>query len=370
MIESLADLPEVAGLFETGGRLVEAVPYGRGHINDTYLATYAREVGTFRLIHQRINEAVFRDPEGLMENVERVTAHLGMKLAGRPDAERLALKLVPTKSGAAFAQDRLGGYWRSYRFVEGGVTFDTVDGPERAFEAGRAFGQFQAQLSDLPGPRLKDTIPNFHDSVKRIEALESAIETDACGRVSDAGPEIEFARKWRSLAGALLELHQAGVVSERVTHNDTKVNNLLFDENTGEALCVVDLDTVMPGLAPYDFGDLVRTAVSPAAEDERNLSLVEMRMPVYEALLRGYLKGTGSLLNSAEIECLTLAGKLITYTIGVRFLTDHIAGDRYFKVHREGHNLDRCRTQFRLAESIERKEHELTRLALRIAREA
>jgi aminoglycoside phosphotransferase (APT) family kinase protein len=210
----------------------------------------------------------------------------------------------------------------------------------------------------LPPPRLHETIPDFHHTPKRFTALEQAIAADAAGRAALAKPEIEFARARKSITGILLDAN----LPERITHNDTKFNNVLLDDKTGEAVCVIDLDTVMPGLALYDFGDMVRTTTSPAAEDEKDLSQVTMQFPMFEALVRGYLESAGAFLTAAEREYLAFSGKVITFEIGIRFLADYLAGDTYFKVHREGHNLDRCRTQFRLVESIERQEEEMSRL--------
>jgi len=233
-----------------------------------------------------------------------------------------------------------------------------VESAGQAFQAARAFGQFQKWLADLPAPRLHDTIPDFHHTPKRFAALEKAIAADAANRAKLAQPEIEFALRHREMCGVLL----AAGLPERVTHNDTKFNNVMLDDATGQGICVIDLDTVMPGLALYDFGDMVRTTTSPAKEDERDLSKVTMQFPMFEALARGYLSTAADCLTSAEKKFLPFSGKLITFEIGIRFLTDFLAGDVYFKVHREGHNLDRCRTQFKLVESIEQQEPEMNRL--------
>jgi Ser/Thr protein kinase RdoA (MazF antagonist) len=238
-----------------------------------------------------------------------------------------------------------------------------VQTPAQAFQAGRAFGRFQQMLASLPAPRLHDTIPDFHHSPKRFKALEQAIDADVAGRAILAKQEIDFAMTRRSITGVLLDAN----LPERVTHNDTKFNNVLLDDDSGEAICVIDLDTVMPGLAPYDFGDMVRTATSPAMEDERDLSKVTMQFPMFEALVRGYLSSAGGFLTKAEKDLLAFSGKSITFELGVRFLTDYLAGDTYFKVHREGHNLDRCRTQFKLIESIEQQEEKMERLVESIA---
>ena len=268
------------------------------------------------------------------------------------------MTLIRAHHGRVWHADAEGGYWRAYRFIPSASTFDAVESQEQAFQAGRAFGRFQALLASLPGPRLHETILDFHNTPKRFAAFQHALAADSAGRAILAKPEIEFAQARESMTGVLLD---AGL-PERVTHNDTKLNNVLLDDATGEGICVIDLDTVMPGLAPYDFGDMVRTTTSPAQEDERDLSKISMQFPMFEALARGYLSQTGGLLTQREKELLAFSAKLITFEIGIRFLTDYLAGDTYFKVHREGHNLDRCRAQFKLVESIERQEEQMTRL--------
>lgn len=348
------ELRPVAEQFALYGDFVEAVPYGSGHINDTYAVVFDQAGTRVRYIFQRINHRVFQNPVALMENIARVTAHLRSKLRGA--YSRQALTLVPTRARRCYHQDAAGNYWRCYLFIEGARTYDAVETPRQAFEAARAFGRFQQLLADLPPPRLHETIPDFHHTPKRLAALEAAIAADVAGRVRACGPEIDFVMKRRDLTRALLD---AGL-PERVTHNDTKLNNVMLDEVTGEGVCVIDLDTVMPGLALYDFGDQVRTTTSPAREDERDLSKVGLRREMFEALVRGYLESAGTFLTYDEKRLLVMAGKVITLEIGIRFLTDYLAGDVYFKVHRPHHNLDRCRTQFKLVESIEAQEPELT----------
>jgi aminoglycoside phosphotransferase (APT) family kinase protein len=358
-----SDVRAVSGQFQIAGEFVSATPYGSGHINDTFCAVYRHAGGTARYVHQQINHHVFRDPAALLDNIARVTAHIRGKLANEPDVDRRVLTLVPAKTGGHLHRDDRGNYWRTYRFIEGAHTNDTVQSPQQAYQAARAFGRFQALVADLPAPRLHDTVADFHHTPKRFAALEEAIARDAVNRGREAAPEIAFALSRKSLTSRLLE---AGL-PERVTHNDTKFNNVMLDDRTGEGICVVDLDTVMPGLALYDFGDMVRTTTSPAAEDEQDLRKVAMQFPMFKALVRGYLSSAGNFLTPAETRYLAFAGKLITFEIGVRFLTDFLAGDTYFKVHRPGNNLDRCRTQFRLVESIERQEEEMNRLVDRLA---
>lgn len=352
------DVRAVAGKFEIHGDVTSAAPYGSGHINDTYCVVFDQGGTPIRYIFQRINHNVFKNPVALMDNVRRVTEHLGKKAGGQMDASRRALKLIPCRDGQAVHRDSAGNYWRAYNFIERARTYDVVETPAQAFEAAKAFGQFQRMLADLPAPRLHDTISGFHHTPKRFTALEQAIEADAANRAVSAKMEIEFALKRKGITGALLE---AGL-PERVTHNDCKINNVMLDDETGEGICVIDLDTVMPGLALYDFGDMVRTTTSPAKEDERDLSKMEMKFPMFEALARGYLESAADFLTPAEKRRLAFSGKLITFEIGIRFLADFLAGDVYFKVHRENHNLDRCRTQFKLVESIERQEEQMNKL--------
>ncbi len=352
------DIGAVARHFEISGNFLRAVPYGNGHINDSYCAEFDAARVPVRFIIQRINHHIFGDPVALMQNIERVTSHLATQVAGEPDASRRVLTLVPARDGKAWHRDESGNYWRVYRFIERARSYDTVQSPQQAFQAARAFGQFQKLLATLPAPRLNDTIPDFHHTPKRFAALERAIAADAAGRVAQAKPEIDFAMAHQPIVAGLLNAQ----LPERVTHNDTKFNNVLLDDTTGEGICVIDLDTVMPGLVPYDFGDMVRTTTSPAAEDERDLSKVAMQFPMFEALVRGYLSSAAEFLTEAEKRSLAFSGKLITFEIGIRFLADHLNGDTYFKVHREGHNLDRCRTQFALVRSIEQQEDAMNRL--------
>jgi Phosphotransferase enzyme family len=362
------DVRAIARHFDFEGEVQGFAPYGNGHINDTYLVTCAAAGVPVRYILQHINGQVFHDPIAVMRNIERVTAHLAAQSESEPrsgpESMRRVPRLIATRQGCAWHADDQGEIWRAYRYVEGTRSYETAETEKLAFEAARAFGRFQQQLASLPPPRLVETIPNFHHTPKRFEALEQAIAADVAHRAALAGAEIDFALAHERIVGELLN---AGL-PERTTHNDTKLNNVLFDEATGEGICVIDLDTVMPGLAVYDFGDMVRTTTSAAQEDERDLSKVSMRFEMFEALVRGYLDAAGTFLTKEEKKLLAFSGKLITFETGIRFLTDFLAGDTYFKVHREGHNLDRCRTQFKLVESIEQQEEAMNRLAAAIAR--
>ncbi len=353
-----SDLRSVARQFPINGKVIDAAPCGSGHINDTWCVAFDQDGPRVRYVVQRINRNVFKNPAALMENIQRVTTHLATRLAGEPDPARRALTFVPARDGRPYVVDAGGDYWRICRFIEGARTYDTVKTTQQAFAAAKAFGRFQQLLSDLPAPRLHETIPDFHHTPKRFAALEQAVTADVANRARFARSEIEFALRNRAMSGVLLE---AGL-PERVTHNDTKLNNVMLDDATGEGVCVIDLDTVMPGLVLYDFGDLVRTATSSAGEDERDLSKVTMQLPMFAAVARGYLASAAGFLTEAEKSFLAFSGKLITFELGIRFLTDFLAGDTYFKVHRANHNLDRCRAQFKLVESIAQQEERMARL--------
>lgn len=343
------------GSFAFEGAFLGADVITHGHINDTWRVTTSRR----RYVLQRINHHVFRDPPAVMDNIRRVTAHIRAKLDGRPDVDRRVLTLVPTRDGQWYYRDEAGQYWRAYHFIENAHIHDIVETAEQVEQAAREFGTFQRWLADLPPPRLAETIPGFHDTPRRFATFEAVLAADRHNRAAQARAEIEFVLQRKGIVNGLLS---AGL-PERVTHNDTKFNNIMLDDATGAGLCVLDLDTVMPGLALYDFGDMVRTATCRAAEDERDLSRVRLELPFYEALVRGYLETAGEFLIGEERRLLAFAGKLITFEVGLRFLTDFLDGDQYFKVHRRGHNLDRCRTQFRLVESIEQQEEAMNRLA-------
>jgi Ser/Thr protein kinase RdoA (MazF antagonist) len=352
------DLRALAREFQLDGNFLSAEPFGSGHINDTYRFTLEASRARRRYILQRLNPAVFQNPAVVMENIRRVTAHLGEKISGAPDAARRVLTLVPARDGKSFHCDADGNWWRVFPFIERTRAVNVVESPAQAFAAAKAFGEFQKLLADLPAPRLHDTIPDFHHTPKRFAALEKIIAADAFNRAASAKPEIEFAFQNKAICRALLDAN----LPERVTHNDAKLNNVLLDDATGEGVCVIDLDTVMPGLALYDFGDMVRSMTNPAAENERDLAKVEMQFPLFAALLRGYL-AAADFLTPAEKNLLPEAGQLITFELGLRFLTDYLAGDTYFKASRAGENLDRCRAQFKLFASIRRQEPAMRQLA-------
>jgi hypothetical protein len=352
------NLQEISKQFQIYGQILHAETCKIGHINETYTATYDQGGILVRYIHQKINQSVFKNPVAVMENLMRVTRHIATKLAaqGAREITRRALTVVPTRNGQPFYKDDNDDCWRTFVFVEKVQSFESVQTPAQAYEAGKAFGTFQSLLSDLGGERLHETIPEFHNTRKRFSALQQAIQSDPCNRARFARREIEAALKQEPWIGTLLDAHASGDIPERVTHNDTKFNNVMLDWETGQAMCVVDLDTVMPGLVLYDFGDMVRTTTSPTLEDERDLSKVQAQMQMFEALARGYMEAANEFLTAPERAFLAFSGKLISFTIGIRFLTDYLVGDTYFRVHRPDHNLDRCRTQFKLVESITQQE--------------
>ena len=358
------DIRAIAGLFNLYGDFQEAAPYGTGHINDTYAAVFNQSGSPVRYILQRINQHVFKDPPAVMENISRVTAHVRRKLEETQIAEvsRRVLTLVRTADGRMWTKDAEGNHWRCYLFIEKARSYDQIESVQQAFQAAKAFGAFQKLLADLSAPRLLATIPEFHHTRNRFDALRVAIETDVCNRAAGVKREIQFCLGREEMVDVLLGLQTRGLLPERVTHNDTKLNNVMIDDATGEGICVIDLDTVMPGLALYDFGDLCRSGTRPTLEDERDLSKVEMRQDLFKALVHGYLASAGDVLNATEKGHLAFSAKLISFEIGMRFLTDHLQGDRYFKTGRESHNADRARVQFKMVESFERNERAMERL--------
>lgn len=332
--------------FRTKGAALSCEPYGNGHINATYLVKTDGE----QYILQRINHHIFQDVPGLMRNVERVTAFLAEK---DPDP-RHSLHLVPAKDGAAYVEAE-GEFYRMYDFVHDSICLDAPETDEDFYQSAVAFGSFQRQLADFPANELSETIPHFHDTPNRYRALRAAIEKDALGRAASCREEIEFALTREADAAVMMNLLAAGELPLRVTHNDTKLNNVMLDAKTRKPLCVIDLDTVMPGLAANDFGDSIRFGANTGAEDEKDLTKISLSLARYEAFARGFLEACGKALTPKEIETLPWGAKLMTLECGVRFLTDYLEGDTYFRIHRPEHNLDRTRTQFALVADMEKK---------------
>jgi len=364
------DRESAASNFRLEGRLIEAEPFGTGHINDTFHLIYQTDGGEKRYILQRINHHVFKDPAAMMENIRRVTSHIRRKLQGRGDeaAER-QLAVIETNDGDASFEDNQGNYWRLYNRIEDALTYDTLESAEMAYEVARMFGWFQRMLTDLPGPPLHETISDFHTTPKRLKNFESVLQRDPCNRAREAGAEIDFVLENAGICDVLLNLVGEGEIPIRIAHNDAKINNVMLDAKTHKGVCVIDLDTVMPGLSLYDFGDMVRTATSPAEEDERDLSKVAMQMSRFEMLAKGYAEETHAFLTPAEKKYITFSGKLITFEQMIRFLADYLAGDIYYKVRREGHNLDRSRTQMKLVQSIVEQQEAMNEVVERVFRQ-
>jgi len=360
----------IADQFAVQGKFVMAEEVHSGHINSTYRAVYRlSDGGEQRYIIQSINSNVFKDPCAVMHNVERVTRHINARvLRLKKDLGGQTLNLFPARTGGAWVEDDQGAVWRCYNHIEGCVTYDVVENTRQAYQAARAFGSFQDLVSDMDAAGIHETIPDFHHTPKRFTRLMEVAASDPKGRLKGVRDELDFVRKRETLTGILLDLQAKGEIPVRVTHNDTKINNVMIDAASDEAVCVIDLDTVMPGLAPYDFGDLARSATSPAAEDETDLSKVRMQMPMFEALVEGYLDAAGVFINDAEVEHLVHASKLMTFEVGMRFLTDHLEGDVYFKTHRPNHNLERCRTQLKLVERMEECEPEMKAFVHKVRR--
>lgn len=351
--ELCSKIDAVKKAFDFGAEIVSCEKYGSGHINDTFLVVCS--CGS-RYILQRMNHMIFTDPEGLMENIESVTSFIKKKIeenGGNPKRE--TLNLVKTKEGNVYYKDEIGSYWRAYFFIEDATSFDQVKDKEDFYQSAVSFGNFQNLLADFDASKLKETIPNFHNTPVRYETFIKAVEEDVCNRVASVQKEIEFFVNHKEDMSLCANKLETGELPLRVTHNDTKLNNIMIDNATGKGICVIDLDTVMPGLAIFDFGDSIRFGANTAAEDETDLSKVSLDLELFEAYVKGYLEGCNGSLTEAEIEMMPYGAKTMTMECGMRFLTDYLQGDYYFRISREGHNLDRCRTQIALVEDMERK---------------
>jgi hypothetical protein len=360
------DIKSVARHFRIEGPLIDVRPLATGHINDTYILAGEKNAVVTRYVLQRINHNVFEDPASMMTNIIRVTEHIGARMR-EIDAALASrqLTVIGADDGRGYYEDSEGNFWRVYNFIENAVTRDSLESAELAYEAARMFGWFQRMLIDLPGPDLHETIVDFHNTPRRLAVFQEVLAADTLNRAKDAKPEIDFVCENSGICGLLLGLAGAAEIPVRIAHNDTKINNVMLDEKTSKGVCVIDLDTVMPGLSVYDFGDMVRTATCSAAEDEGDLSKVEVNISMFETLVRGFAAETSRFLAPAEKEHLVFAGKLITFEQLIRFLTDYLAGDIYYKVSRQGHNLDRSRTQMKLVKSIIEKEEAMTELVER-----
>ena len=342
--------------FKLPGELKECIRYGSGHINDTYRLTYETPQGTKRYILQRMSKSIFKKPVELMENVSGVTAWLRKKIIENGgDPERETLTLVKSNDGLPYFVDSTGEYWRVYLFIEGATCYDAVKDDNDFYQSAVAFGHFQRLLADYPAETLHETIKDFHNTPDRLEKFKKAVAEDICGRAASVQKEIDFILEREELTHALYDLQLDGRLPLRVTHNDTKLNNIMIDDETGKAICVIDLDTVMPGLTANDFGDSIRFGASTALEDEQDLSKVSCDLHLFDVYARGFIEGCGGALTDLEIDMLPMGAILMTFENGIRFLTDHLEGDHYFHIHREGLNLDRCRTQLTLVKDMQEK---------------
>jgi len=356
------DLKNIFEYFNADGTFLRGEPFGNGHIHDTFRIE-TKEEDKDDYILQKLNNRIFRNIPELQSNIERVTVHLRNKLSNIPhsDINRECLKLIPSHDGRTWISDRDGNFWRMYIFISNHHSYNNVDTPDKAFEGGKAIGRFQAMLSDMPGGPLFETIPWFHNIERRLETFMEKVRENPVNRVDTVRKEIEQVVERSDAMKIILRLGEAGKIPLRITHNDTKFNNILLDEND-KALCVIDLDTVMPGYIHYDFGDAIRTAANTASEDEDDLTRVRMDINLFKAYSEGYLSETVETLNKVEMEYLAFAPRLITYTIAVRFLTDFIDGDNYFKIHHKLHNLQRARAQLRLVMSMEEQYEEMMKI--------
>ena len=340
--------------FDIEGRVVDYVPFGNGHINETKLVTVDNGGKKVQYVLQRINKNVFKSPEQLMENYVGVTKFIRKKIEDMGgDPLREVINAIPAKNGKPYVIDEEGQYWRLLVYVTDSMSYDKVERPEQFYDSAVSFGDFQYMLSDYPAETLHETIVNFHNTPDRFRQLTEAIENDVKGRLSEVEAEVAFAREREAFTHTLEDAHKAGRLPLRVTHNDTKLNNILFDINTGKALCVVDLDTIMPGYSVNDFGDSIRFGATTALEDETDLSLVNFDIGLYELYVRGFIEGAKGGLTEGELEMLPIGAIMMTLECGMRFLADYLNGDTYFRIHRPSHNLDRCRNQFKLVADME-----------------
>ena len=354
--EVAARIARIGDQFAVSGDFLYGEELRNGHINTTYRACYRSEDGQEdRYILQRINDYVFKDPAQVMRNVEKVTRHITWKLLRRRrDAAGQTLNLFPARGGRNYIiLPEEGGMWRCYNNIEDTHTYDVVENTRQAYQAGYAFGSFQDLISDMNPEDIKESIPDFHNTPKRYEALLASAKADVKGRAANCQAELEMLAGWADRYSRITSMLESGELPTRITHNDTKINNVMLDSETDEAVCVIDLDTVMPGSVLYDFGDMVRTATCMASEDEEDLSKVRMEMPFFESLAEGYLDAAHNFLTTREVEYMPFAGWLITTEIGIRFLTDYLDGDLYFRTEKPEHNLIRARNQFKLAQSID-----------------
>ena len=342
--------------FEYAGEFVTCEELKAGNINATYKLTFKNGDADMYYILQKINTNVFRDPDGLMENVGRVTEHIRAKLdENDANIERRVLHFLKTKNGSYTYYDEEGKCWRSYVYVDKATAHNAISEPVLFYEAGKGFGAFQKDLFDFPAEVLHETIPNFHNTKSRFDSFEEAVKNDAAGRVKDIAAEIEFVRARKELASSIVDKLASGELPTRVTHNDTKLNNILIDDATKKAICVIDLDTIMPGSSLYDYGDAIRFGANTAAEDEPDTSKISVNMELFELFTKGFVEECAKSFDKSEILALPLGALVMTYELVIRFLTDYINGDTYFKILYPEHNIVRTRAQMKLLSELEAK---------------
>lgn len=350
------DALQIAGLFEVEGEIESVAGHGNGHINDTLLVTCRDGEKYRKYILQRINHEIFKKPWEVMENIINVTEFLRGKIKENGgDPERETMRVVMAKDGTSYQKLEDGTYWRMYRFIEGATSYDEVKEPKDFYETALSFGHFQKLLEDYPADTLYETIPNFHNTADRLASFKKALKADAAHRAAEVQEEIQFILDREKDCHAICDMLSSGEIPLRVTHNDTKLNNIMIDNETGKGICIIDLDTVMPGSALYDYGDSIRFGACTGAEDETDLSKISCDLELFEVYTKGYIEGCEGSLTQTEIKMLPMGAKVITLEQGIRFLTDYLEGDHYYKIHRPGQNLDRTRTQLKMVRDLEEK---------------
>nr|WKN37225.1 aminoglycoside phosphotransferase family protein [Tunicatimonas sp. TK19036] len=359
-------IAKIIQAFDLEEKEFSLAPFGSGHINDTFLVDGD---GDQRYLLQRINHEVFKDVDGLMHNMAKVTAHLRRSLDREGNANFTTVQLIPTRKGDLYHQDDEGRYWRVQTFISNSTSYDLVTTDEQAFQAGAAFGYFQKLLRDMPADGLKETIPNFHNMESRFEKFHRVLDADPEGKKVLTSNEIDFALQRQEAMLGWHQLVKDQVLPLRITHNDTKFNNVLLERRTQKAICVIDLDTVMPGVVGYDFGDAIRTIVNTVEEDETDLTKIEVNLSFYEAFAKGFFKEIGDFLTEAEIRHLPFAAHYMTFIMGLRFLTDYLEGNVYYKVRHPLHNIQRARAQFALVAQLEKYSSQTEEIMRRLSKE-
>jgi Ser/Thr protein kinase RdoA (MazF antagonist) len=363
-VQSSKNIAEVISHFKCTADVGSQIAYGSGHINDTFRLKNVMPGGTDYLL-QRINHKIFTNVDKLTDNMRKVTEHLKGKInaLGYGDPMKEVMTLIPTINNRYFYKDSDGDYWRMFYFLSGTKSYDVVETQKQAYEGGRAFGKFQYMLSDIPAGEIFEVIPDFHNIQKRLQHLEDAVTEDAGGRVASVTAELNIVKKYAEQMQYFQQPEQVAALPKRVIHNDTKFNNVLLNNND-EAQCVIDLETVMDGYVAYDFGDAIRTIINTTTEDEADLSKVQLNIPLFEAYVKGYLTEASKFLTDAEVNSLMKGALLLPYMQAVRFLTDHINGDTYFKIKFDGHNLQRARAQFQLVKMLDANAMQMHRIIL------